>query len=113
MCRVRARMVSRAALWLAAILSLTGSVGLHIEPFDLFAGPGHLAATFDAGEGVAHEAAHVCQICLLHFASSLTSTRGVVPVLVPASKTAAPALIEAPRGVDRCPSESRAPPTVL
>jgi hypothetical protein len=100
----------RAAVCLAALLSLAGSAGLHPEPSGVGVRDAGLAGTLDAGVGGLREAPHVCQVCILYFACSLTPTGPVVTGVQPALPAVLRSRTPFGGGPDVRRHEGRAPP---
>jgi hypothetical protein len=110
--RLRLAPAVRTVLCLAALLSVTGSLGLHAEPGS-GQGPRAVAAIAAAGPVRAGSVTHICLICVLH--GSVFPSAGSCVVQGPAPGLLGPATgrqsqNESP--VARC-HDGRAPPTVL
>jgi hypothetical protein len=110
--QLRLALPVRMALWLAAMLSVTGSVGLHAEPGSA-QGPRSLAAFGAATSARAGSFTHTCLICSLYgsvFPSSGSSVvQGIAPSLL-GPATGQESHTESP--VAPC-HDGRAPPAVL
>jgi len=100
----------RAAVCLAALLSLAGSAGLHPEPSGGSIRDAGLTVTLTAGEGALREAQHVCQACILYFACSLTPAGAVVPGVQASRPAVLRSRILFGGGPDVRRHEGRAPP---
>jgi hypothetical protein len=83
LCRLRLGLPVRTTLCLAALLSLTGSFGLHAEPGSA-QGPRSLAAVGTATAAGAGSYTHCCLLCTLYGSVFLSSGSSVVQGLVPA-----------------------------
>jgi hypothetical protein len=112
LCRLRLAAAVRTILCLAALLSVTGSLGLHAEPGSAQR-PRAVAAVASAGPTRSGSIAHICLICVLH--GSVFPSSGSCVVHGPAPGLRGPATgreshTESP--VAPC-HDGRAPPTVL
>jgi len=110
--RLRLALPVRTALCLAALLSVTGSIGLHAEPGSA-QGPRAVAAIGAATPVRAGSITHTCLICVLYgsvFPSSGSSVvQGIAPALL-GPATGQESHAESP--VAPC-HDGRAPPAFL
>jgi hypothetical protein len=111
---LRLRATVRAAVLAAALLSVTGSTGLHTHndvPLGRHGSPA-AAGTCRDGQATSSSEKHFCLVCALHASTSLT-----VPWVVSSIGTPAPApaphTLPAPElEVARGPHSGRAPPAI-
>ncbi|MFI5166514.1 MAG: hypothetical protein ACHQQS_07845 [Thermoanaerobaculales bacterium] len=106
----RSRIAVRAALMLGAVLTVTGSVGLHAEPAGDAFGPAQAGANVQSGPGAIHAAPHTCLVCLLHLSTSLAPASGLASVSMPSLGALVPAASRLVGTAARNPHASRAPP---
>ncbi|OFV83437.1 MAG: hypothetical protein A2Y78_10295 [Acidobacteria bacterium RBG_13_68_16] len=110
--RLRLVLPVRTALCLAALLSVTGSIGLHAEPSSA-QGPHSLAAFGAAAPARARSFTHTCLICTLCGSVFPSSASFVVQGTVPSvSGLFIGQETRAESPVAPC-HDGRAPPTVL
>ena len=98
---------------LAAVLSLSGSLGLHPEPATEYRAGGTTPLARAAGQAGPPFALHLCPVCLLHFSVSLPPSGDIARSVLPAAGALVPSRSAFTGLVELRPHEGRAPPAVL
>ena len=110
--QARNRAVARGALLLGAILSLTGTAGLHVHDGPCLATvvSRSAAGTVQQGDELHPTESHACPVCLLYGATHVATVTALAGDLRPVALRSPAVLVQPPACAAVGPSPSRAPP---